>query len=111
MTQRSPIQRLIDTTPLRCTLCAQPAGTCQCWEVCSCGHAAQRGRPCTNPTTTDCSTKRKYGTPAQQAQWFAQLGRQAAARWGARHRPPRRVPPRRDAGLYYGRGWCSQAAL
>ena len=31
-----------------------------------------------NQNTTDCSTKLKYGTPAQQGAWFDLLGRQAA---------------------------------
>jgi hypothetical protein len=79
MTSRSPIQRLIDaSSTMCCTICAQPMGTCQCWEDCSCGNSTLRGTSCTNPLTTDCSTKLKYGTPAQQAAWFDRLGTQAA---------------------------------
>jgi hypothetical protein len=78
MPSRNPIERMIDATPMRCTLCTQPKGTCQCWEDCSCGHSTRRGSPCANPATTDCSTKLKYGTPAQQAAWFDLLGTQAA---------------------------------
>ena len=78
MKARTPIERLIDATPMRCTLCKAPAGTCQCWEDCSCGWSVPRYTACRNPDTTDCSTKLKYGTPAQQAAWFDLLARQAA---------------------------------
>ena len=78
MTHRTPLERMIDAAPMRCTLCKQPRGTCQCWEDCSCGHSTRRYTPCRNPETTDCSTKLKYGTPAQQAAWFDALARQAA---------------------------------
>ena len=78
MKARTPLDALIDAAPMHCTLCQAPAGTCQCWEDCSFGLSTRRGHPCTNPATTDCSTKLKYGTPAQQAAWFDLLGRQAA---------------------------------
>ena len=61
MPSRTPIERLIDAAPMRCTLCQQPAGTCQCWEACSCGYSTRRSTPCRNPETTNCSTKLKYG--------------------------------------------------
>ena len=78
MPSRTPIERMIDATPMHCTLCKQPASTCQCWEDCSCGYSTRRHTPCSNPATTDCSTKLKYGTAAQQAEWFDVLGKQAA---------------------------------
>ena len=78
MPHRTPIDALIDATPMRCALCKQSAGSCQCWEDCSCGYHTRRGVPCRNPETTDCSTKLKYGSPALQAAWFDLLARQAA---------------------------------
>lgn len=62
----SPIERLVDASGMRCTKCEAPAGTCVCWERCSCGWTAERGKPCRNPTTVRCSTKVKYGDQVLQ---------------------------------------------
>ena len=75
MPSRTPIGALIDATPMCCTLCKEPAGTCQCWEACSCGYHTVRGTPCHNPGTTRCSTKLRYGTPKGRRK----EGRQEAA--------------------------------
>jgi hypothetical protein len=56
----TPIDRLIDSVPMTCTVCGARAGTCRCWEECSCGWSTRRGEPCRNPETTRCSTKLKY---------------------------------------------------
>lgn len=57
----TPINRLIDAADLRCTKCDAPKNTCDCWEWCSCGWYAEKGKPCRNPETRRCSTKVKYG--------------------------------------------------
>jgi hypothetical protein len=44
----SPIDMLIDTASMRCTVCGARAGTCQCWIQCSCGWIYQRGSECRN---------------------------------------------------------------
>lgn len=49
-----------DTSMLKCTKCGQP-GNCGCWVRCSCGWSAEAGKPCTNPETTRCSTKVRFG--------------------------------------------------
>ena len=55
------LERMIDKANLRCTKCDAKAGTCNCWEPCSCGWTAERGKPCHNPNTARCSTKVKHG--------------------------------------------------
>jgi hypothetical protein len=45
----SPIERLIDASGLRCTVCGAPKGACQCWVECRCGRAYLRGEACGNP--------------------------------------------------------------
>jgi hypothetical protein len=55
------IDALFARADLRCTICGAPAGTCDCWERCSCGWHALRGEMCRNPETIRCSTKLKYG--------------------------------------------------
>ena len=50
---------MIDASGMRCTKCEAPAGTCTCWERCSCGWTTERGKACRNPKTTGCSTKVK----------------------------------------------------
>lgn len=60
---------IIDKIPLRdlrCTKCNAPAGTCDCWVVCSCGWSAEKHKPCGNPATTRCSTKLMYGPKKQK---------------------------------------------
>lgn len=57
----SPIDRLIDSADLRCSICGAPRGKCDCWEDCTCGWAARKGEQCGNPKTTRCSSKIKYG--------------------------------------------------
>lgn len=57
----SPIERLIDASGMRCTICKAAMGTCDCWEKCSCGWSALKGEVCHNPATRSCSTKVKYG--------------------------------------------------
>ncbi len=56
----SPIDAMIGRADMRCTKCGAKAGTCDCWEWCSCGWTAERGKPCRNPKTTQCSTKIKH---------------------------------------------------
>lgn len=52
---------LIDNSGLRCTKCgASMECGCDCWEVCSCGWSAEKGRPCNNPQTVRCSTKARF---------------------------------------------------
>lgn len=34
---------------MRCTLCNQPAGTCDCWTLCGCGWSYEKGTSCRNP--------------------------------------------------------------
>jgi hypothetical protein len=58
--RRPPIDRMIDTSGLRCTVCNLPAGTCDCWAECSCGWSHLKGRPCNNPMTTRCSSKLRF---------------------------------------------------
>lgn len=58
----TPLDRLIDQCNLRCTKCGAPKAIgCYCWEECSCGWTAEKGKPCRNPNTAHCSTKVKYG--------------------------------------------------
>lgn len=58
---RAPINRMIDAV-VRCTKCgAKGLFTCDCWERCSCGWSAERGKICGNPQTKSCSTRCKYG--------------------------------------------------
>lgn len=45
---------------LKCTICEADEGECDCWEKCSCGWMAEKGMPCENPDTKNCSTKLKY---------------------------------------------------
>ncbi len=61
---RAPIDRLLDTVKFGCLICGAPMGKCDCWEACSCGWTARKGKPCGNPNTTRCSTKVKYGGTA-----------------------------------------------
>lgn len=49
------------TAAVRCCKCGAGYGCCDCWEKCSCGWLAEKGKPCRNPKTTRCSTKVKYG--------------------------------------------------
>jgi hypothetical protein len=57
----TPLESMIDSANLVCTKCGAKAGLCDCWENCSCGYAAEKGKPCSNPRTAKCSTKVKYG--------------------------------------------------
>lgn len=69
---RTPIDALLDTVEWRCSICRAKAGTCDCWEKCSCGYLAQKGQPCSNPETARCSSKIQYGRPACVAEiWKA----------------------------------------
>jgi hypothetical protein len=46
----SPIERLIDASGLRCTVCGRPRGDgCSCWIECRCGWSYERGGACRNP--------------------------------------------------------------
>ena len=56
----TPLKRMIGMANLVCNMCGSKAGTCDCWEQCSCGWTAERGKPCRNPKTTQCSTKIKH---------------------------------------------------
>lgn len=47
---------------VECVKCvAKGIGNCDCWERCSCGWFAEKGKPCRNPNTARCTTKLKYG--------------------------------------------------
>lgn len=58
--RRKPIEILIDAA-MTCCKCGAKMGRCDCYEKCSCGWWADKGKPCNNPETTLCSTKIKYG--------------------------------------------------
>ena len=61
----APIKRMIDSA-VSCGKCGTSGvGNCDCYEHCSCGYWAEKGKPCRNPTTTRCSTKVKYGSNAR----------------------------------------------
>lgn len=58
---RKPVDLLFDSAKFHCSKCgAEGIGTCDCWEHCSCGWWAEKGKPCGNPKTTRCSTKLKH---------------------------------------------------
>jgi hypothetical protein len=45
-----------------CTKCGTKGiGKCGCFERCSCGWLAERGKPCGNPQTRACDTRLRYG--------------------------------------------------
>ena len=52
---------LFNKSSMKCTLCGAGMGNCDCWEQCTCGWTAEKGKPCSNPKTARCSTKLKYG--------------------------------------------------
>lgn len=57
----TPIEKMIDAA-LVCSKCgAKGMFNCDCYERCTCGWIANKGEPCSNPETTRCSTKVKYG--------------------------------------------------
>jgi len=56
----SPLDKMIEAAVV-CTKCGAKPGQCDCWEKCSCGWFAEKGKPCRNPETRKCSTKVKYG--------------------------------------------------
>lgn len=53
------IAKMIDDV-MCCLNCGAKMGQCDCWERCSCGWFAEKGKPCRNPETTKCSTKLKF---------------------------------------------------
>lgn len=56
----SPLNGMVDAS-VRCSKCGTPGMfQCGCYVQCSCGWIAERGKPCRNPETMDCSTKLKY---------------------------------------------------
>jgi hypothetical protein len=63
-TSRRPIDALLDSADFRCSICRAPMGTCDCWELCTCGYMARKGESCNNPNTTRCSSKVQHGRPA-----------------------------------------------
>lgn len=60
------INELMRRLPMNCARCGAivpPGGSieaCGCWEQCSCGWTAEKGKPCNNPNTTRCSTKARH---------------------------------------------------
>jgi hypothetical protein len=57
----SPIDKMIDAS-VQCLKCGKPGYlTCDCWEKCTCGWVAEKGKPCNNPATRSCSTRVLYG--------------------------------------------------
>lgn len=45
----SPIEKLVDSAQMRCTVCRGPAGVCDCWTKCECGMSFLKGKSCRNP--------------------------------------------------------------
>lgn len=37
---------------MRCSVCGEPAGSCDCWTQCSCGWYFRKGTKCMNPEHT-----------------------------------------------------------
>jgi hypothetical protein len=64
----TPLDRMI-LGAVRCVKCGAAYGACDCWERCSCGWTAEKGKSCGNPETTHCSTKLKYGR--ERRKWKA----------------------------------------
>lgn len=57
----TPIDSMVNAS-VSCTKCGKKGFmTCDCWEQCSCGRIADKGKPCNNPETGRCSTKVRYG--------------------------------------------------
>jgi hypothetical protein len=56
----APIDKLI-MSAMKCGKCKGKFPECGCYETCSCGWFAEAGKPCGNPKTADCSTKKKHG--------------------------------------------------
>ena len=55
------INRMVDMA-VTCSRCGTKGiGNCDCFERCSCGWFADKGKPCGNTETARCSTKVKYG--------------------------------------------------
>lgn len=48
--RRSPIEIMIDSSDLRCTVCGTSAEIgCKCWSPCRCGWSFRTGTSCRNP--------------------------------------------------------------
>jgi hypothetical protein len=58
----TPIERMIDAS-MRCGKCGGKG--CDCYEVCSCGWYAEKGKPCDNPESRYCTSK-VYHSPADK---------------------------------------------
>lgn len=55
------LNRLVESS-VSCAKCGTKGiGACDCWERCSCGWMAEKGKPCDNPEASRCSTKVKHG--------------------------------------------------
>ena len=55
----SPIERMIDMTDMRCTVCNAKAGTCDCWTKCDvegCRWSYEKGGKCGNPNHVGIGT-------------------------------------------------------
>lgn len=61
MSRSTPMDLLFAQADMRCTTCNAKAGTCGCWERCTCGWHNVRGTFCRNPETIRCSGKLLYG--------------------------------------------------
>lgn len=58
----SSLDRAIDAS-VKCLKCGAPGfpPTCDCWERCTCGWWAEKGKPCNNPKTTRRSSMAASG--------------------------------------------------
>ena len=48
----SPIERMIDNSNLKCTICKAKIGNCDCWTKCKidgCKWSFEKGTKCNNP--------------------------------------------------------------
>ena len=48
--RRTPIERLIDSSNMKCSVCNAPWGACSCWERCPCGWYFRTGEACRGPS-------------------------------------------------------------
>lgn len=57
----NPIDYLLSKVEFKCGKCGAKMGSCDCWERCSCGWQAEKGRMCGNPETKSCTSRVKHG--------------------------------------------------
>ena len=46
---KTPMDILFEKAEMKCTICKEPAGACDCWVKCPCGWLYERGENCNNP--------------------------------------------------------------